>query len=506
PTIPVPLKTTPFDHQVRAYIIGTTLDSSAFLMEQGTGKTLAAIAVAGKRFMDCQVKRMIVMCPLSVMYVWKNEFEQHADFPFSIRICHGNPKKRLAAFARSNPNELTVVVVNYDSVISRTRKERDEKGAVVKKVEIGGLADQIIAWKPDLVLLDESQRVKEPDSKRSKLVHRIGDATTYKMILTGTPVGNSPLDIWSQYRFLDVRIFGDNYYRFRDEYAVLREMRVRAGIDKYGNPIFRTIKVVDGYKNLGQMTEKVHSIAYRVTKDEALDLPPEIHQSIHCQLVASRPYYDAMKKDMAVEFCGMEVKANMVLPQIMRLAEITGGFLPMKKDGVQEIVQVGTEKMDALVDFITYFPTNKKLVIFCRFTPEINAIVERLKSMDITVEKIDGSVPDPKVRNDIIESFQHAQDPRVLVIQSQTGGLGITLHRADTIVFYSGNESLLDYEQAKARVQRYGQTGDKVTYVHIVAKGTIDEKIVAVLRAKKDLANIVVDELLDDDEDVYDRS
>src|SRR5690606_28949808 len=158
-----------------------------------------------------------------------------------------------------------------------------------------------------------------------------------------------------------------------------------------------------------------------------------------------------------------------------------------------ETVQVGTEKLDALMDLLEDLLSNeqRKVVVFCRFVPEIKAILDACQKAGIAAEGLYGET---KERGELVRRFQEEADPRVMGIQIQTGGLGITLHRADTAVFYSTGWSLADYEQAKARIQRAGQTAEKVQYFHLLARGTVDERIMQALAEKRDLSRMVVDE------------
>lgn len=502
PDIPVPLKTKPFEHQKKAFLISSTLDASALLMEQGTGKTLAAIATAGKRFLDGEISKLLVVAPLSVVRVWVNEFKKHADFPYNIRVVEGTLEKKKAVFKQKViPNVLDVIVVNYDALIQRTKRiaktvderknvemEKREKVGIetVKYVESGGIGQDILDWKPDMVILDESQRVKNRDAKRSEFVHKLGDLVKYKMILTGTPVTQSPLDLWSQYRFLNKHILdGESFWKFRNKYAIMGGYKD---------------KEVVGYKNLDDLIAKAHSIAYRVTKKEALDLPEFTDQILYCELEPeTRKHYNNMRKKMLIELGDIgKVKAQIVLTKLLRLSQITGGFLPVdtgKKtsdgDEVWNVVKIGEEKLKVLKDFIEDFPVDKKLVVFCRFIPEIEEIVKMLRKMNISAESLKG---DTKNRDDLITRFQEKNDPRVLVVQIATGGLGITLTRADTAIFYSNSYSFADYEQARARIHRIGQR-NMVTYINIIARDTIDEEVLNALEAKKSVADVVVDRI-----------
>jgi SNF2 family DNA or RNA helicase len=458
PEVNVPLKATLFDHQKKAYAISTQVDSSALLMEQGTGKTFAAIATAGRRYLDGEVKRLLVVCPTAILHVWKGEFEKFANFPHEVKIIIGTSKQRndMLKSWTSSENKLHVAVINYESAWR--------------------VVDAIKVWNPEMIICDESQKLKNPSAKQTRGMIELGDLAKYKMILTGTPVTQGVLDFWGQYRFLDSRIFGKSYYAFRAKYATM---------GGYQN------KQVVGFRNLEDAADKAHSIAYRVTKKDALDLPEEMDQTIYACLDSNaKKFYQEMETQMWTEIEGKEVNAQIVLTKLMKLAQITGGFVN-SDDGT--VVEANTAKLDALRDLIESYPKGKKLVIFANFRAEIAGIVKAVKDLGRTVSEFTGDTP-YEMREKINIDFQTQEYPEVLVLQAQTGGRGITLTAADTLIFYGLNYSLENYEQAKARIHRIGQK-NKVTYVHIIAKNTVDETIIDALKGKKDVADLVVDRL-----------
>lgn len=459
PDIPVPLKTKPYDHQKRAYMIGMTLNSAAFLMEMGTGKTLSAVAVAGKRFLDNEVNRLLVIAPLSVIHVWKKEFEIHADFPNNVIVLDNTQmvKKKDKIGECNKPGVLNVLAVSYESAWR--------------------MSDELLAWKPDMVILDESQKIKNKKTRRSEFIHELGDEVKYKLILSGTPVTQSPVDLYSQYRFLNKNIFGSNFYSFRNMYCKM------GGFEH---------KQIVGFKNLEDLIQKAHSIAYRVTKEEALDLPEFTDEILYCDLKESAKAYKEMDKEMKVMLENGNCTAPILLAQMTRLSQIAGGFLPIiNKDGKIIVQRVGAEKLELLRSVVEDFPRHKKLVIFCRFIPEINAICAMLEEMKISYALITGDVVS-KTREVIIDNFQRKEDPKVIILQSAVGGLGITLTAADTMIFFSNDFSYSNYEQQRARVHRIGQC-NRITYIQLICKSTIDEMIISALKSKKNVADIIVD-------------
>jgi len=444
----VPLKTKLFDHQKKAYAIGTSLDGAAFLMEMGTGKTLSAIAVAGKRYLDGQITRLLVVAPLSVLHVWELEFKKHADFPYYIR------KQSLKGGDKDDV--LNVFVVSYET-----------------SWRIGS---DIISWSPDMVIADESQKIKNGDSKRTKFLQELGNKIKYKLILTGTPVTQSPLDLFAQYKFLNSSIYGDGITKFKDKYAE---------IDDFG----RVIK----YKNLDELSDKAHSIAYRVRKEDVLDLPPYVDEVMYCELNESRKAYDEIKAEVKLAFSKNHIVIyDDVLAQLQRLSQIAGGFYSeTDKFGERKIVQIGTEKLNLLKGIVVEFPVDKKFVIFCRYLSEISAISQMFDDLKITNQVITGATK-MELRNDILDRFKFDKELRCLILNVQVGSVGIDLTSADTMIYYSHSYSYADYIQSRSRIHRNGQV-NKCTYIHLIARDTIDERVMESLEEKSDVAKIIVD-------------
>ena len=428
--------------------------SVAILAEMGTGKTLISIGIAGYLYLHNDISKLLIVAPLSITKVWEEEFLKFADFDYQLRVLEGTTYKKQETLRNLFGNKLQVAVVNYESC---WRMEKE-----------------ITEWKPDMIICDESSKIKNPQAKQSKALHRLGKNSKHNIILTGTPVTNNPLDFFSQYKFLDDSVFGSSYYSFRARYAVM---------GGYGN--YQVI----GYKNLQELTGKAHNIAFRITKKEALDLPEQVDviRTIDLESTA-RAIYNRVEQESYAELEHGEIITTNVLTKLLRLSQITGGFV---KDEFNEFVeQVSEVKLDALKEIVEEcIDADKKLVVFARFIPEIDEITKMLKGLGVRYSMIRGDVKD---RASEVDKFQNDQDVKVFVGQLQTTGMGLTLTAADTAVFYSLSYNFADYEQAKARIHRIGQKNN-CTYIHLIAKNTIDEKVMKALKSKKNIADLVVD-------------
>jgi SNF2 family DNA or RNA helicase len=473
PLLPYPVKANLYKHQIR----GANMALRAFgaldaktpgggfgeLFEMGCGKTLTTIAVAGALYNLGKIDRVLVVAPTSVCSVWPHDLNQFATFPWEARVLLGDKKKRLKALNELENwpfKALRIAVINYES----THRE--------------GIFEALAAYKPDLIVCDESQRIKNPSAAQSKALHKLGDAAPFRMILSGTPVQNNAVDLYSQYRFLDPAVYGANFYAFKNRYCIM---------GGYGQ------HQIVGYRNMDELVEKEHSVAYRVTKEECLDLPQQTFINRYVQFTdAEQAIYEQLRKSSFLELeTGENVTATTILTMYLRLMQLTGGFLTA--DESTRPKQVNTAKLDALADIVDDYVVDagKKLVIFARFRAEIAAIENLLRLRKIQYGSIYGDVP-MEERGKIVEDFQTNPDTKVFVAQIQTAGLGITLHAASTAVFYSYDYNYANYAQALARIHRIGQRLP-VTYIHLVVDGSIDEKILAALENKEDMAKTVVD-------------
>lgn len=473
PLLPYPVKANLYKHQIR----GANMALRAFgaldaktpgggfgeLFEMGCGKTLTTIAVAGALYNLGKIDRVLVVAPTSVCSVWPHDLNQFATFPWEARVLLGDKKKRLKALNELENwpfKALRIAVINYEST------HRD------------GIFEALAAYKPDLIVCDESQRIKNPSAAQSKALHKLGDAAPFRMILSGTPVQNNAVDLYSQYRFLDPAVYGANFYAFKNRYCIM---------GGYGQ------HQIVGYRNMDELVEKEHSVAYRVTKEECLDLPQQTFINRYVQFTdAEQAIYEQLRKSSFLELeTGENVTATTILTMYLRLMQLTGGFLTA--DESTRPKQVNTAKLDALADIVDDYVVDagKKLVIFARFRAEIAAIENLLRLRKIQYGSIYGDVP-MEERGKIVEDFQTNPDTKVFLAQIQTAGLGITLHAASTAVFYSYDYNYANYAQALARIHRIGQRLP-VTYIHLVVDGSIDEKILAALENKEDMAKTVVD-------------
>ena len=483
----MPIRAAPYRHQQNAFAFVQQLFSppqgggAALLMEMGTGKTITSVAIAGALWNAGRIKRLLIVAPLSILGVWQDEFQKFAAFDYSLTVLEGTTARKVDTIRHMNGAALQVLVVNYESAWR--------------------LEAELAKWRPDLIIADEGHKVKSHNIAASKALHRLSTKAKYRLLLTGTIITNKPVDVFSQYKFADPRVYGNSFYLFRNRYF---------DMVGYGNhtPVMKRSMETE-------FTERLHSIAFRATKAECLDLPDttDIVQRVELEPAAMRTYRQLVK-DSYAELAGDTVTVTNVLTRLLRLSQLTGGFLGGDDSSVTE--QVSAAKLDALSDIIegsglADFPNRqgqslrdletrgvsnfceqdgKKLVVIARFIPEIRAIGKLLTKKGIRYSQISGEIKD---RDAQVAAFQNDSDVTVFIGQIATAGLGITLTAASTMVFYSMDYSMSNYEQTRARIHRVGQR-QPCTYIHLVAKDTVDEKVLQALRDKANLAKTLVDD------------
>ncbi len=464
-TLPMPIKVTPYEHQKQAYafacrkfgLMGNarTSDGVALLMEMGCGKTITSVGITGALFKTGHVDRVLVVCPLSIVGVWQQEFARFADFNYELTVLKGSCAKKKEMLSVMPDEGLQIVVVNYESTWR--------------------IQEALEAFAPDLIIADEAHKIKEARTSQSKCLHALGDLARYKLLLTGTVITNKELDVFSQYRYLNRQIYGSSFYQFRNRYF---------DMVGYGNHIPRFKAWM-----LDDFLQKMHSIAYRVTKEECLDLPDIIEEirEVELEPKAMKMYRELEEKSYTALDEG-EVSVVNVLTKLLRLSQLTGGHLP---DDGGDSTMVSKAKLEALEDIIdASLSENKKLVVMARFVAELDDIQELLEKKGIGYACVRGGVTN---RAEEIARFQEEEDCKVFVGQLAAAGLGITLTAASTMVFYSLDHSMSNFEQAKARIHRVSQKNDCL-YIYLIAKGTVDKKVLKSLRSKVDLAKLLVDD------------
>jgi SNF2 family DNA or RNA helicase len=441
-------------------------------MEMGTGKTKVLIDNLAMLYDKGKVDGALIIAPKGVIKTW---YEQ--ELPTHL------------------PNHIENVTVLWQSNITKTQQEKLD-GLFETETSLHILIMNVEAFSTDkgvkfatkflnshrtLMAIDESTTIKTPAAKRTKNIIKLGKNSKYRRIMTGSPVTKNPLDLYSQCEFLDPYLLDfTSYYAFRNRYAEMKTMHLRG----------RSIQVVDEFKNLGELSETLQNFSYRVLKEDCLDLPPKNFTKRHIVLTPDqRKIYEQMKKAAMAVLNGKVTTTMTVLTQLMRLHQITCGHFTADDGSIQLVPNNRiTELMNILEE------TEGKAIIWANYQRDVNEIIKHIVKNygERSVVDYYGLTPQEE-RQDNIRKFQNGDECRFLVGTTQTGGYGITLTKANTVIYYSNGYDLEKRLQSEDRAHRIGQNKN-VTYIDIICEKTVDEKIVKALRNKINIASEVLGE------------
>jgi SNF2 family DNA or RNA helicase len=467
-----PTKTSPWNHQKDLWQLSKDKPNFYIAHDMGCGKTKESIDYAN----GINAEKILVISPKKVTDVWPAQFKMHSAKKYEI--C--SPDKGTAAKkAKTIEAHLdrckvlkvpSVVVLNYEIVI------RPPLGPVYDRHNRMIHRGYLLTLDFDLLVIDEAHRIKAPGGKASWNIMRIGKHAECQRYQSGTPMPHSPLDIYAQYRALDNTIFGTRYDMFKQRYAIM---------GGYEN------KQVVRFVNLDELNEKFYSIAHYVSSDDALDLPEESDHILTCKLPPRiMKLYNEFNKELIIEIGNGEVTAQNGLVKLLRLAQMTAGYMVFDDDSTQIIDDA---KIRMAIDFLVDLPEKKHIVIFCRFQNEIVRLKQLIESnfKNRKVGTICGFLDSPK---DFYDGIWHGTDTNTLIVQVQAGGEGIDLTVAHYCLFFSKDFSLGNYRQCKKRLHRPGQT-KKTFYYHIICQGTVDQKIMTAIEKKRAIVDYILEDL-----------
>jgi SNF2 family DNA or RNA helicase len=443
-------KTSAWNHQRQAFWFARDLPACMLALDMGCGKSKVAVDLIVNR----GHKRILIICPGSVVGVWPKQFRTHAGKPVNVV-----PLRKEDSVARKTEEARQVMAL---------AKLRNEPIAIVINYE-SAWREPFCTWSKtagfDFVILDESHRIKSPGGRASMYCGDLGKKVPYRLCLTGTPMPHSPLDVYAQYRFLARGIYGTSFAKFRQTYST---------VDAFGKP--------DSYVNEEDLNSKFYSIAFRVTKD-ILDLPPYNHIYRNCSIGSSaRKLYEKLKTEFYAEVTNGEITAANALTRLLRFQQITSGYI---RNDNGEDMDVDSEKPELLADILEDLPVKEPVIVFCRFQHDLDTVKAVCEKQGRIYGELSGR------QNDLTKDSTMPDTIDVMAVQIQAGGVGIDLTRAHYAIYYSIGFSLGDYEQSLARVHRPGQT-QPTTYYHLVAENTVDERVYDGLAERKNIVEYVL--------------
>ena len=467
-------KTKPYKHQMTALEKSWNRETFAYFMEMGTGKTKVLIDNLAMLYDKGKVNGALIIAPKGVVGTWYNN-----ELPTHL------------------PNHIENITVLWKAAITKKQKESlDELFSegeglhiLIMNVEAFSttkgvdFANKFLSCHRTMMAIDESTTIKTPTAKRTKNILKLAESAIYRRIMTGSPVTKNPLDLYTQCDFLSPWLLDfTSYYAFRNRYAEMKTLHMHG----------RQVQVVNGFKNLGELSDKLKSFSYRVLKEDCLDLPDKIFIKREIQLTPEqRRLYDQMKKEAIAILKGKQSTTVNTLTQLMRLQQITCGHFTADDGATQPIPNNRiTELMDVLEE------TEGKAIIWAHYQYDITAIIQAVSKKYGPGSIVDyyGLTPQEE-RQPNIKRFQDDPKCRFIVGTPSTGGYGITLTAANTVIYYSNGYDLEKRLQSEDRAHRIGQK-KSVTYVDLMADDTVDEKIVQALRKKINIASEVLGEEL----------
>ena len=460
-------KTKPYAHQEEALKRSYDKKNYGYFMEMGCGKSKVLIDNITWLYEKGLINTAVIVAPKGVYRNWQiSEIPTHLpeDVEHEVYVWSSSANKRqrekLDEGLRTG-DQLRILLVNVESL-----------GASRKAAQY---VDLFTRGTNFMLAVDESTTIKNPKAKRTKALVALGQGAAYKRILTGSPVTKSPMDLYAQCGFMDKRLLGfDSYYSFQGRYAITRTQRM-------GSHSFQQIV---GYRQLEELSDKLSTFSYRVTKDEALDLPSKIYtiREVYCTKEQLEYYHSIKTAAIALLEEGQLVSAPSAMTQLLRLQQVLCGHL-MTDDG--ELVEFPTKRMEALLDTIEEM--DGKVIIWSRFRYDIRKIAVTLESKYGPGSTVNyyGDTSDED-RQEAVKQFQFG-DARFFVANPQTAGYGLTLTAATNVIYYANDFNLETRVQSEDRAHRIGQH-HPVTYVDLMTKGTVDVHIVKSLRNKIDLS------------------
>jgi len=468
-----PYRNKPFTHQAAYLQRFWQHREVALFAEMGTGKSFMLINNAALLYDRGDINAMLIVAPKGVYRNWyKSEIPKHMPEHLPYKMACWNPSPRRAEKMEMEGmlnylDGLRILIMNIEAFST-------EKGVTFAKT--------FLRVTTSLMAVDESTTIKTPNAKRTKNIVKVGRDARYRRIATGSPVTKSPLDLYAQCEFLGADCLNmPSFYAFQARYAVLVERRLST----------HTFKQVVGYRRLDELHDRLERFSFRVTKEECLDLPDKVYMRRDVELTAEqRKAYDQMKLMALSVLDEGIVSTNNALTQLMRLHQICCGHTKLD-DGTE--IDFPSNRIEELLAALE--EVDGKVIIWANYRKDIERIRLRL-------QEVYGMTPvasyygdtDADERQEIVTRFQDPDDDlRFFVGNPRTGGYGLTLTAAKTVIYYSNNFDLEVRLQSEDRAHRIGQTR-KVTYIDLITPGTVDEHIVKALRNKINIASAVLGE------------
>ena len=463
----------PYEHQLEALKKSWNKKEFAYFMDMGTGKSKVLIDNMCVLYDRGEITGALIVAPKGVYRNWEQgELPTHIPEHVMYDTVLWNPNQTKTQIEKQKrlyqvDDNLKIFVMNVEAFSTK-------KGCTE--------AERFLNSHQSLMAIDESTTIKNKDAKRTKSIVKIGKSAHYKRILTGSPVTKSPMDLYTQAEFLDEWLLGhSSFFSFQYEYAIVQRRSMGA----------HSFNQVVGYRNLDKLNGILENFSYRVKKEDCLDLPDKVYIKRSVELTdEQKSVYNSLKTFALALLEEGSVTTDTILTQLLRLQQVCSGHVKMD-DGVMKTFN--SAKLPELMSVLE--EVDGKVIIWANFTHDIKTIEQEISKVygAETVATYYGETESDD-RQSIVNRFQDPNDPlKYFIGQPRTGGYGLTLTEAKTVVYYSNNFDLEIRLQSEDRAHRIGQTS-KVTYIDIVADKTVDDRILKALRNKINIASQVLAE------------
>jgi SNF2 family DNA or RNA helicase len=489
-------KTKPLAHQLHFLKEHSDKPYWAEFWEMGTGKTKFAIDwIRMKMYKHGRPMRVLIVCPKVVQYNWLEEFEKHSSLASRVHVVDGT-RQQVERGLQKIPNE-SIIVINYDKLSYKIRKGAGGKAmdAVEGRpniyvdrtkrwiIEMSYMHDYLRQNPPEIIILDESHKIKSSKAGRTQSLLQLGPMSMYRLALTGTPMPNGAEDIFNQILFLDGGLtFGTNEMTFRRQWMCDINASKRMCGGKYF-PDWVLIKALEP-----AFRERVATVSTTLKKEDCLDLPEKVFMHQYCEMSEDQAkMYKQLKQDFIAYLEGDTVVADQAASKILRLNQVSSGFY--KTDTGEEKRFKTNPKLNALTELLEDLCSTTKVIVWAVYRNNIFQLIEALKPYNPAI--IFGDTKDKQA-----EATKFRTDPtcRVIIANPASAGIGINLVEASYAIWFSKNYNLEDWLQANDRCHRVGsERHAKITYIELMFQSSIDTIISKALQEKLDIQNRLTD-------------
>lgn len=465
--------TSPYEHQRRVFDQSKDRDYYALFWEMGLGKTKTALDTIGHLYIEKKITAALIIAPKGVYQNW-----YYDETPAHLGVKHFHGMYRSAPRIADRAVMDKLLKPNPDLVVCYMNVEAFSHASGC------AYAEKFLRAHRCIVIVDESTAIKTPKATRTKTLVKLGKLAKYRRIMSGTPITQSPLDMYAQCEFLNTRALGfPTWTAFKSYYSIIQIMRM--GTRSFG-------KIV-GFRNLEELEERIKPFASRIKKTDCLDLPEKIYSMRYVEMTkAQETAYNSLKEMALLEFESGMVTSTSALTTIVKLQQILCGHC---KDDVGHVHDIENNRVSATLDIAE--EVDGKIVYVCNFQRDVQLLVRALDEkfgVGSAVAYYGPTNQDERQEN--ITKFRYTAKCRFFVMSS-AGSKGITLVEAKTMVYFSNGYNLETRLQSEDRIHRIGQN-EAVNYIDLIIPDSIDMKIVHALRQKKNLADSVMDALRDE--------